>query len=56
MDWTEQRHHVAGPLGRMLLARLFELGWLTRDARTRAVRLTETGRSELPIRLGIKIP
>lgn len=56
LDWTEQRPHIAGPLGRMLLARLLELGWLTRDARTRAVRLTETGREALPLRLGVELP
>lgn len=56
MDWTEQRHHIAGPLGRSLLIRLFEMGWLDRDARTRAVRLTPLGRTELPVRLGVDLP
>ena len=40
LDWTEDRHHVAGALGRDLLSRLVELGWVTRDEKTRAVRVT----------------
>jgi DNA-binding transcriptional ArsR family regulator len=55
-DWTEQRDHIAGPLGRALLTRLLELGWLTRDARTRALRLSEAGRAEFPTRLGVQLP
>jgi DNA-binding transcriptional ArsR family regulator len=47
LDWTEQRDHIAGPLGRALMNRLLELGWLTRDANTRAVRLTDAGRANL---------
>ena len=43
VDWTEQRHHLSGVAGRALLARLLELGWLERDARTRAVRVVGDG-------------
>jgi DNA-binding transcriptional ArsR family regulator len=43
LDWTERRHHLAGPLGAALLARLLALGWLCRDRRTRAVRTTPAG-------------
>jgi DNA-binding transcriptional ArsR family regulator len=56
LDWTEQRAHVAGPLGRELLARLLDLGWLAREQRTRAIRVTDTGRVALPDRLGIELP
>jgi DNA-binding transcriptional ArsR family regulator len=56
MDWTEQRNHIAGPVARSLLMRLFDLGWLAREARTRAVRPTELGRTELPVRLGVELP
>ena len=55
-DWTEQRDHIAGPLGAALLARFVELGWLVRDPRTRAVRLTDGGRTELPRALGVRLP
>ncbi len=56
LDWTEQRDHIAGPLGRALLARLLELGWLARDPATRAVRLTDAGRTHLPQTLGVELP
>ena len=56
LDWTEQRNHLAGTLGRALLTHLFELGWISRDARTRAVRVTEAGRANLPARLGVQLP
>jgi DNA-binding transcriptional ArsR family regulator len=56
LDWTEQRPHIAGPLGRALLTRMLELQWLVRDSATRAVRLTEAGRSSLTDRLGVRLP
>jgi DNA-binding transcriptional ArsR family regulator len=56
LDWTEQRNHIAGPLGRALLTRLFDIGWLARDSSTRAVRLTDAGRAHLPLRLGVRLP
>jgi DNA-binding transcriptional ArsR family regulator len=56
LDWTEQRHHVAGALGRELMTRLLELAWLRRDPRTRAVHVTEAGQANLPARLGVRLP
>jgi DNA-binding transcriptional ArsR family regulator len=56
VDWTEQRPHVAGPLGQALLCRLLELEWLQRDPHTRAVRLTDAGQARLPAELGVVIP
>jgi DNA-binding transcriptional ArsR family regulator len=55
-DWTEQRDHIAGPLGRALLNRLLELGWLTRDGKTRALRVTGTGAVAFPSDLGVELP
>jgi DNA-binding transcriptional ArsR family regulator len=55
-DWTEQRDHIAGPLGAALLARFVELGWVARDGRTRALRLTEPGRERFPEVLGVDVP
>jgi DNA-binding transcriptional ArsR family regulator len=54
-DWTEQRDHIAGPLGATLLARFVELEWLVRDRSTRAVRLTDAGRAGLTD-LGVVLP
>lgn len=56
LDWTEQRHHIAGTLGRALMTRLLDGGWLSRDSSTRAVRLTDAGRANLPQRLGVRLP
>jgi DNA-binding transcriptional ArsR family regulator len=55
LDWTEQRPHIAGPLGRTLLSRLLELDWLLPDRRTRALRISDRGNQELR-RLGIELP
>ncbi len=43
VDWTEQAHHLSGPLGRALATRLLELGWLRRADRGRAVHVTDAG-------------
>jgi DNA-binding transcriptional ArsR family regulator len=53
VDWTEQRHHLSGAVGRALAARLFARGWLVRAERSRAVHLTEAGRTGLRDWLGI---
>lgn len=47
LDWTEQRHHLAGGLGAALAARFFELDWIRRGARDRAVEITDAGRAGL---------
>jgi DNA-binding transcriptional ArsR family regulator len=56
LDWTEQRDHIAGAMGRALMSRLLELGWLARDERTRALHLTEVGRTDLPFQFGLQLP
>jgi DNA-binding transcriptional ArsR family regulator len=53
LDWTERRHHLAGPLGARLFQRCCELGWLTRIPQSRAVQLTRRGRNSLRAQLGI---
>jgi DNA-binding transcriptional ArsR family regulator len=55
LDWTERRHHLAGPLGAALMARFIDLGWLRRDGASRAVSITPTGISELRRLLQIEI-
>lgn len=55
-DWTEQRDHIAGPLGRQLLDTFVSRGWLARDAHTRAVRVTRVGANELPRALHVELP
>ena len=56
LDWTEQRHHVAGPLGRALLARFLELGWLAPSPKGRALRLTDAGRAGFDERFDVAAP
>jgi DNA-binding transcriptional ArsR family regulator len=52
-DWSERRPHLAGKLGVALTKRLFELEWIERTERRRAVRVTDVGRQELGRRLDI---
>jgi DNA-binding transcriptional ArsR family regulator len=55
MDWSEQRHHLAGRLGAELLTAFTDSGWIVRSQGHRAVRLTDAGRRELGIRLGLEL-
>jgi DNA-binding transcriptional ArsR family regulator len=53
LDWSEQRHHVAGALGAALCARAFRGGWVRRRGPAgRAVELTDAGRETLEPLLG----
>ena len=47
VDWTEQRHHLAGAAGAALLTRLDELGWIQHGAKktARALTITDAGRN-----------
>jgi DNA-binding transcriptional ArsR family regulator len=53
LDWTERRDHLAGGLGAAVALRLQEMGWTTSLPRSRAVRLTGTGRGALHELLGV---
>jgi DNA-binding transcriptional ArsR family regulator len=53
IDWSEQRHHLAGALGAAIADRTFELGWAKRAKNSRAVHLTEKGREGLEHTLGV---
>jgi DNA-binding transcriptional ArsR family regulator len=56
VDWSEQRHHLSGAVGRALTARLFSLGWVERLPGTRAVRLSASGERGLRERLAVDVP
>lgn len=47
IDWTEQRHHLSGALGRAVLDRVLSAGWVKRTPRGRAVTVTAAGRAAL---------
>ena len=53
VDWSEQHHHLSGALGRGLLDRLIELGWIRRSDGSRAIKVTATGRAGLEQTFGI---
>lgn len=56
IDWTEQRHHVSGAVGRALTRWMLEQAWLERLPRTRALRITDAGARGLRQRLGVELP
>jgi DNA-binding transcriptional ArsR family regulator len=55
IDWSEQDHHLSGALGAGLAARLFDLGWVKRLPRTRAVLVTEDGRRGLAEQFDVEL-
>jgi DNA-binding transcriptional ArsR family regulator len=54
VDWTEQRHHLSGGLGRAVLDRFLSGGWVKRVPRGRALTVTDDGRSALADAFGIQ--
>jgi DNA-binding transcriptional ArsR family regulator len=56
VDWTEQRHHLAGSLGSAVADQMLSLGWLKRRANDRAVLLTPAGAAGLSEVLGVELP
>jgi DNA-binding transcriptional ArsR family regulator len=53
LDWSEQRHHLAGRLGSAVLTAVTDAGWIERRPHQRAVRLTEAGATGLGEALGL---
>ena len=53
IDWSEQRPHVAGWFGRIVLTALLDRDWVRRAERGRALRVTPAGRAGLRADLGI---
>lgn len=43
LDWSERRSHLAGQLGKALLAHMFDKGWARRSEESRAVLFTPEG-------------
>jgi DNA-binding transcriptional ArsR family regulator len=55
IDWSEQRHHLAGALGRGLLDKLTHLDWVRRADTSRAAHITDTGHRGLHETFGIQL-
>lgn len=55
LDWSERRSHLAGGVGAALAQRLFELEWIQRMPKNRAVLVTEYGQDELLKHFGLTI-
>jgi DNA-binding transcriptional ArsR family regulator len=55
VDWSEQRHHLAGLLGRSIHDRFVSAGWVKRRDRGRSVRVTPAGEAVLAESLGIRL-
>jgi DNA-binding transcriptional ArsR family regulator len=47
LDWTERRHHLAGPLANCLTQRMLEQRWLLQSRETRIVSPTRQGERRL---------
>jgi len=47
IDWTEQAHHLAGPLGTAITTRLFDIGWIIRGKVPRSIQVTTEGEAGL---------
>lgn len=43
LDWSERRTHLAGSLGRSILARMEALTWVKRDTQSRALLFSKAG-------------
>lgn len=43
LDWSARRTHLAGAVGRAMLSRMEDMGWVRRDAGSRVIRFTGAG-------------
>jgi DNA-binding transcriptional ArsR family regulator len=55
VDWSEQRHHLAGSLGAAVATRMIDLGWVRRAQRSRAVHVSDNGYEGLHDWFGIEL-
>jgi hypothetical protein len=55
VDWSEQRHHLAGSLGAALADRVLELRWVSRAHRSRAVQISDAGYEGLRETFGVEL-
>jgi DNA-binding transcriptional ArsR family regulator len=53
LDWSARRSHLAGSVGRALLARMEMLGWAKRQPGTRIVRFSVAGEAAFAAHFGL---
>jgi DNA-binding transcriptional ArsR family regulator len=53
VDWSEQRHHLGGRLGRNLLGVFLDRGWVCRRDTNRSVAVTDAGADALAQHFGL---
>lgn len=46
LDWSERRHHLAGPLGAALFRHILDRGWAARDREGRAIVFSREGEKQ----------
>ena len=56
LDWSERTPHVAGRIGAAIAEVFVAERWVTRVRGTRALRLTERGKSALAREFGVRFP
>jgi DNA-binding transcriptional ArsR family regulator len=55
VDWSEQRHHLAGNLGRALTGELLRRDWVSTREASRVVDVTDEGLAALSVRFGFDV-
>jgi hypothetical protein len=55
VDWSEQRHHLAGALGAAVATRMLDLRWVRRAPAGRAVFVTDEGAGALRSVFGVSL-
>jgi DNA-binding transcriptional ArsR family regulator len=55
LDWSERRFHIGGAVGAALADHFLARGWIERHRDSRAVTLTDPGRSALADHFGIRL-
>jgi len=52
LDWSERETHLAGKLGRAMLSRMEELGWLSRKPGRRIIQFSRSGSAKFSEQFG----
>jgi hypothetical protein len=55
VDWTEQRHHMAGAVGGILLGEFRGRDWVRPGRFHRSLIVTQAARAEFAVRFGVTL-